>query len=54
MPKSSLSLTFFQVLPKPVLTLLNLSLPLASSDLGSEALENEFIMNSMHLFEVCH
>ncbi|XP_028763635.1 WD repeat and HMG-box DNA-binding protein 1 [Neltuma alba] len=44
--------TFPQVMPKPVLTLLNLSFPLASSDLGSEALENEFIMNNMHLFEI--
>ncbi|XP_054806896.1 protein ENHANCER OF LHP1 1 isoform X1 [Prosopis cineraria] len=43
---------FPQVMPKPVLTLLNLSFPLASSDLGSEALENEFIMNNMHLFEI--
>ncbi|KAI4335860.1 hypothetical protein L6164_014465 [Bauhinia variegata] len=43
---------FPQVIPKPVLTLLNLSFPLASSDLGSEALENEFIMNSMRLFEI--
>ncbi|XP_061341884.1 protein ENHANCER OF LHP1 1 [Gastrolobium bilobum] len=43
---------FPQVMPKPVLTLLNLSFPLASSDLGSEALENEFIMNSMRLFEI--
>lgn len=40
-------------MPKPVLTPLNLSFPLASSDLGSEALENEFMMNSMHLYEVC-
>ncbi|OIV97113.1 hypothetical protein TanjilG_10059 [Lupinus angustifolius] len=43
---------FPQVMPKPVLTLLNLSFPLASSDLGSEALENEFMMNNMHLFEI--
>ncbi|KAM6569409.1 hypothetical protein CsatB_017394 [Cannabis sativa] len=43
---------FPQVMPKPVLTLLNLSLPLASSDLGAEALENEFILNSMHLFQI--
>jgi len=32
---------------------MNLSFPLATSDLGAEALENEFMMNSMHLFEVC-
>ncbi|KAI4344011.1 hypothetical protein L6164_011288 [Bauhinia variegata] len=43
---------FPQVMPKPVLTLLNLSFPLASSDLGSEALEHEFIMNSTRLFEI--
>ncbi|KAG6675432.1 hypothetical protein I3842_15G101000 [Carya illinoinensis] len=29
------------MMPKPVLTLLNISFPLASSDLGAEALENE-------------
>ncbi|TKY73266.1 WD repeat and HMG-box DNA-binding protein 1 [Spatholobus suberectus] len=43
---------FPQVMPKPVLTLLSLSFPLASSDLGSEAHENEFMMNSLHLFEI--
>lgn len=37
------------VMPKPVLTLLNLSLPLASSDLGVDALENEFIMTNLYL-----
>ncbi|KAK2422234.1 WD repeat and HMG-box DNA-binding protein [Trifolium repens] len=41
-----------QVVPKPILTLMNLVFPLATSDLGSEALENEFMMNSMHLFEI--
>jgi len=40
------------VIPKPVLSLLNLSFPVASSDLGADALENEFIMNSMHLSRV--
>ncbi|MED6135180.1 hypothetical protein PIB30_043879 [Stylosanthes scabra] len=44
--------TFPQVLPKPIFNVLNLSFPLASSDLGSEALENEFILNNMHLFEI--
>lgn len=44
--------SFPQVVPKPILTLMNLSFPLATSDLGAEALENEFMMNSMHLFEV--
>ncbi|KAL2321180.1 hypothetical protein Fmac_030149 [Flemingia macrophylla] len=43
---------FPQVTPKPILTLLSLSFPLASSDLGSEAHENEFMMNSLHLFEI--
>lgn len=40
-------------MPKPVLTPLNLSFPLASSDLGADALENELMLNSMHLSEVC-
>ena len=43
----------FQVMPKPVLTLLDLSFPLASSDLGAETLENEFILKNMHLSQVC-
>lgn len=42
----------FQVLPKPVLTLLNLSFPLPSSDLGEEALENEFMLNNLNLSQV--
>lgn len=40
-------------MPKPVLTPLSLSFPLASSDLGSEVHENEFMMNNLHLFSVC-
>lgn len=48
-----LTFSSFQVMPKPVLSLLNLSFPLASSDLGAEALENEFMLNSMHLSQVC-
>ncbi|XP_038998481.1 uncharacterized protein LOC120123731 [Hibiscus syriacus] len=44
--------TFPQVLPKPVLTLINLSFPLASSDLGEEALENEFMLNNLHLSKI--
>lgn len=44
--------SFPQVLPKPVLTLLNLSFPLASSDLGEEALENEFMLNNLHRSQV--
>ncbi|XP_015883273.3 protein ENHANCER OF LHP1 1 [Ziziphus jujuba] len=43
---------FPQVMPKPVLSLLNLSFPLASSDLGAEALENEFMVNNMHLSQI--
>ncbi|XP_023762447.1 protein ENHANCER OF LHP1 1 [Lactuca sativa] len=43
---------FPQVVPKPVLTLLDLSIPLASSDLGAEALENEFIISNMHLSQI--
>ncbi|KAG5019973.1 hypothetical protein JHK87_015828 [Glycine soja] len=43
---------FPQVMPKPVLTPLNLSFPLASSDLGgSEAHEKEFMMNNLRLYE---
>lgn len=40
-------------MPKPVLTLLDLSFPLATSDLGAETLENEFILKNMHLLQVC-
>ncbi|KAK9008823.1 hypothetical protein V6N11_080301 [Hibiscus sabdariffa] len=43
---------FPQVLPKPVLTLISLSFPLASSDLGEEALENEFMLNNLHLSQL--
>jgi len=42
----------FQVMPKPVLTLLDLSFPLASSDLGAGDLENEFIMSNLQLSQV--
>ncbi|XP_057952371.1 protein ENHANCER OF LHP1 1 [Malania oleifera] len=41
-----------RVTPKPVLSLLDLSFPLASSDLGAEGLENEFILNNMHLSKI--
>lgn len=44
-----LHLLIFQSTPKPVLTLLDLSFPLASSDLGADNLENEFMMTNMHL-----
>ncbi|CAL1391088.1 unnamed protein product [Linum trigynum] len=43
---------FPQVMPKPILTLLDLSFPLASSDLGADVLENEFILNNLHLFQI--
>ncbi|KAL5974420.1 hypothetical protein ACLOJK_031085 [Asimina triloba] len=38
-----------KVTPKPVLTLLSLSFPIASSDLGADSLENEFMMINLHL-----
>ncbi|KAF8399240.1 hypothetical protein HHK36_015105 [Tetracentron sinense] len=41
--------SFPLVAPKPVLTLLSFSFPLASSDLGADILENEFILNNLHL-----
>ncbi|XP_059644815.1 protein ENHANCER OF LHP1 1 [Cornus florida] len=44
--------SFPQVIPKPVLTLIDLSFPLPSSDLGAETLENEFIMKNMHLSQI--
>ncbi|KAK2969699.1 hypothetical protein RJ640_004205 [Escallonia rubra] len=44
--------SFPQAIPKPILTLLDLSFPLASSDLGAETLENEFILKNMQLFEI--
>ncbi|KAK6925172.1 Minichromosome loss protein Mcl1, middle region [Dillenia turbinata] len=44
--------TFPQVTPKPVLTLLDLAFPLASSDLGAETLENEFILVNMHITQI--
>lgn len=43
---------FPPVMPKPVLTLLDLSFPLATSDLGAETLENEFILKNMHLLQI--
>lgn len=43
-----------QATPKPVLTLLDLSFPLATSDLGAESLENEFIVTNMHLSQVLY
>ncbi|GAB2289736.1 Protein ENHANCER OF LHP1 1 [Dionaea muscipula] len=41
-----------KVTPKPVLTLLDLSIPLACSDLGADMLENEFIMRNIHLWKI--
>ncbi|GAB2209615.1 hypothetical protein Droror1_Dr00026833 [Drosera rotundifolia] len=40
-----------KVNPKPVLTLLDLSIPLACSDLGVDALENEFILRNIQLWK---
>ncbi|MQM19924.1 hypothetical protein Taro_052937, partial [Colocasia esculenta] len=40
------------VSPKPVLTLMDLSFPVASSDLGATDLENEFIMCSFSLSQI--
>ncbi|ESQ52565.1 hypothetical protein EUTSA_v10016196mg [Eutrema salsugineum] len=42
---------FPQVTPKPILTILDFSLPLASSDLGAASLENEFILKQLRLYE---
>lgn len=44
--------SFPQVIPKPVLTLLDLSFPVASSDLGADNLENEFICNNIQLCQI--
>ncbi|CAA7041757.1 unnamed protein product [Microthlaspi erraticum] len=42
---------FPQVTPKPILTILDFSLPLQSSDLGSTSLINEFILKQRRLYE---
>lgn len=39
-------------MPKPVLELLSLSFPLASSDLGAADLESELMMSQLHLSQV--
>jgi chromosome transmission fidelity protein 4 len=39
-------------MPKPILTIIELSFPLASSDLGANILENEFMMKKLHLLQV--
>jgi chromosome transmission fidelity protein 4 len=39
-------------MPKPVLTILELSFPLASSDLGANSLETEFMMRKLHLSQI--
>ncbi|KAG8387949.1 hypothetical protein BUALT_Bualt02G0074400 [Buddleja alternifolia] len=44
--------SFPQSTPKPILTLLDLSFPLASSDLGADSLENEFMMINMKLSQI--
>ncbi|CAM0950745.1 unnamed protein product [Alopecurus aequalis] len=41
-----------QVMPKPILTILELSFPLASSDLGANSLENEFMTRKLHLSQI--
>ncbi|RLM87745.1 WD repeat and HMG-box DNA-binding protein 1 [Panicum miliaceum] len=41
-----------KVMPKPVLTILELSFPIASSDLGANSLENEFMMRKLHLSQI--
>ncbi|RCV33222.1 hypothetical protein SETIT_7G065800v2 [Setaria italica] len=41
-----------QVMPKPVLTILELSFPIASSDLGANSLENEFMMRKLYLSQI--
>ncbi|CAN6237368.1 unnamed protein product [Urochloa humidicola] len=41
-----------EVMPKPVLTLLEMSFPIASSDLGANSLENEFMMRKLHLSQI--
>lgn len=41
-----------QVMPKPILTLFNLSFPLASSDLGASEYENELIFCNMRISQV--
>ncbi|XP_078171253.1 transducin family protein / WD-40 repeat family protein [Carex rostrata] len=40
------------VMPKPVLTILDFSSPIASSDLGADELENEFMINNLQLSEI--
>ncbi|CAN8268394.1 unnamed protein product [Cochlearia groenlandica] len=40
-----------QVTPKPILTILDLALPLASSDLGAASLENELMLKQLRLYE---
>lgn len=39
-------------MPKPILSILDFSFPLASSDLGAETLENEFMLNATRLSQV--
>nr|CAB3498110.1 unnamed protein product [Digitaria exilis] len=41
-----------KVMPKPVLTIFELSFPIASSDLGANSLENEFMMRKLHLSQI--
>lgn len=48
----NLCIFLFQVSSKPVLSLLDLSYPLASSDLGADTLEKEFIFRNTRLLQV--
>ncbi|KAL8130298.1 hypothetical protein V2J09_019453 [Rumex salicifolius] len=41
-----------KVTPKPVLTLVDFSIPIACSDLGADVLENEFMLRNMHLWKI--
>lgn len=40
------------VMPKPILMLLDLEFPLACSDLGTDGLENEFLIRNLHLSKI--
>lgn len=50
--ENNIVLFLIQAIPKQALTLLDLSIPLASSDLGAQNLESEFIIRNMHLSQV--
>lgn len=48
-PNINWSSLAYNVVPRPIQTSLNFSLPLVFFDLGFEALENEFAMNNMKI-----